>query len=154
MSLANRISKYPRISTTERNRRAKHDLPEIEAIREEAGSDSFEIDLISLFDSWNRADNIPWHTKAISLRTFQKKYFDAFKVSSGLLKDEQAEARKKLFKNDNFFRNAWKRIRGNSCPPLLFLARSKVGKEGQPVGSITTDPEEIDEIARDRWNPI
>ena len=102
MSLANRISKYPRISTTERIRRSKHDLPEIEAIREEAGSDSFEIDLISLFDSWNSADSIPWHTKAISLRTFQKKYFDAFKVSSGLLKDEQAEARKKLLKNDIF----------------------------------------------------
>ena len=38
--------------------------------------------------------------------------------------------------------------------PILYLSRDKPGPRGQPIGSTTTDPKEIDRIVRHAWNSI
>ena len=35
-----------------------------------------------------------------------------------------------------------------------FALRTKKSKNGQEAGTITTDPEEIDDITRGRWGPV
>ena len=38
--------------------------------------------------------------------------------------------------------------------PLTVLARTKPGPPGEPSGSFTCTPAEVDQIARDAWDPI
>ena len=44
--------------------------------------------------------------------------------------------------------------RGASTMPLLAVLRNRSGPQGQPKGTITTDPKEIDEIARTEYGKI
>ena len=41
-----------------------------------------------------------------------------------------------------------------SAQPILYLARDRPGPKGQPLGSTTTDPNEIDGIVRRAWVPF
>ena len=38
--------------------------------------------------------------------------------------------------------------------PLMYTKRDKVGPNGQAIGSITTDPREVDQIATRAWQKI
>jgi hypothetical protein len=63
---------------------------------------------------------------------------------------EQAEG-SKLMENDKHNKIAFTVVRGKSSPPLLFAARDQLGPLGQAKGTVTTDPMEIDSIARRVW---
>ena len=47
-----------------------------------------------------------------------------------------------------------KSMRGESASPLAALKRKKKGPRGQAPGTITTDPEEVDEIIREAYGKI
>ena len=89
-----------------------------------------------------------------TLRRFQSLYFSEFKYGSKLLKSEVRESRANSVTDDTHNKLAWKKVRGKFSPPLLFVARDQVGPDLQPIGSISTDPGEIDSIVTRIWTKV
>ena len=89
-----------------------------------------------------------------TLRRFQSLYFSEFKYGSKLLKSEVRESRANSVTDDTHNKLAWKKVRGKFSPPLLFVARDQEGPDLQPIGSISTDPGEIDSIVTRIWTKI
>ena len=123
-----------------------------QSIVDNSGSAPFEAELLEfLRDNWEEKSTIVLLT---TLRKFQCLYFTSFKYSAHLLKSEVREARAKSVTDDTHNKLAWKKVRGKFSPPLLFVARDQVGPDLQPVGSISTDPAEVDSIVTRIWTKI
>ena len=87
-----------------------------------------------------------------------KKLFSDLRKSSyannGICKKELQDLNMKLTKEDKYHKNTFNQFHDQNLPPLLFAKRTKVGPDGQPIGSVTSIPQEVDQIARDTWDVI
>lgn len=82
---------------------------------------------------------------------YHKKH-DAYKVRSA---EETARCRQKLYEAKGTGQWALSRDLGRkAAAPLLAVRRPKAGPRGQPKGTITTSPKEVDQITRDAYGKI
>ena len=62
--------------------------------------------------------------------------------------------RARKYANDEHNKEAYRAIGADFSPPITFLKRVSEGCNGEPVGSYTTLPVEIDAIIRDAWGKV
>jgi len=123
-----------------------------QSLIDNAGSAPFEAELLEFLNNdWAGKSTMVLLT---TLRRFQSLYFSEFKYGSKLLKSEVRESRANSVTDDTHNKLAWKKVRGKFSPPLLFVARDQVGPDLQPIGSISTDPGEIDSIVTRIWTKV
>ena len=80
------------------------------------------------------------------------KLHDACKAK---LREETSKCRRKLYEVKG--RGQWnlnQDMGKKEAAPLLAVKRPKVGPRGQPKGTITTSPKEVDQITRDAYGKI
>ena len=71
-----------------------------------------------------------------------------------VIRDERYKKSLKDLAADKSGKATFKRIRGPASPPLLFVSRTAIGPQGQAVGSIATNPEEVDQIVQSIWSKV
>ena len=87
--------------------------------------------------------------RKIKLKKFAS---DLRKVSNNInnvCKGELKDLNTKAAKDDRYHQKTWRNLRDQNLPPLLFANRTSVGPQGQPIGSVTAIPAEVDKIARE-----
>ena len=112
--------------------------------------DELDLSIISFI----KDDSLSNIAKKIKLKKFAS---DLRKISynlNNICKGDVQHLNKKNAKQDRYHRKTFRNLHGQNLPPLLFASRTSVGPQGQPVGSITSVPDEVDKIARDAWDPI
>lgn len=67
--------------------------------------------------------------------------------SERVLKDELQDKNHGLAK-------AFRLLRNGRAVPLLCAERNKPGPNGEPVGTVTTSPKEVDQSAIDKWSEV
>ena len=81
-------------------------------------------------------------------------YNKAHRNALGHASAKAKDLKKEEHNNDKYHKKAFKSISGPGSPPLLFVERPDVGPQGQPKGSIATDPREVDSIFTRAWQAI
>ena len=71
-----------------------------------------------------------------------------------VIRDDRYNKSLKDLAADRNGKATFKRIRGPSSPPLLFVSRTEIGPQGQEKGSIATNPEEVDQIVQSIWGKV
>ena len=62
--------------------------------------------------------------------------------------------RKDGFTKDSYHKRAFRFIKSAFAHPLQFLSRTKIGPLGQGIGTLTSDPIELDNIVHEAYDPI
>ena len=62
--------------------------------------------------------------------------------------------RKATFAKDGYHKRAYRFIKSAVAHPLQFLARTRIGPLGQEIGTLTSDPMELDTIVHESYDPI
>lgn len=102
-------------------------------------------------------DGIPSSlTPSITLQRLSKHYATVLQSFREIVKQERREQKTAARQEDrnNHLKVTHRTIRGSGTAPLLFVRRTEVGPQFQPIGSIATHPDVVDRIVRNAWADI
>ena len=88
------------------------------------------------------------------LNTLFKQYQSNYNKNIHATKKNDKDNFHNTMLKDRHHRHAYRIIKGAVSASLQFLIRNTVGPLNQPVGTITSNPGEIDQIVKDDYNPV